>query len=83
MGVWIETRTTSLSATRLTSHTLRGCVDWNFDLDADVEAALRHTLRGCVDWNGIAAEIERDMISHTLRGCVDWNLRTWTSWRTP
>ena len=33
------------------SHTLRGCVDWNCKLIDLRKAAKSHTLRGCVDWN--------------------------------
>ena len=37
------------------SHTLRGCVDWNFCWVDDNFLVESHTLRGCVDWN-LAAE---------------------------
>ena len=33
------------------SHTLRGCVDWNFFSPTGASGANSHTLRGCVDWN--------------------------------
>ena len=55
------------------SHTLRGCVDWNWN-------ALIFPTRGfvtpCVGvWIETARKIgERNRrTSHTLRGCVDWN----------
>ena len=38
-----------------TSHTLRGCVDWNNLTDKEIHPDLRHTLRGCVDWNSPSA----------------------------
>ena len=34
-----------------TSHTLRGCVDWNSNKEVDIGDYSGHTLRGCVDWN--------------------------------
>ena len=34
-----------------TSHTLRGCVDWNVNINYIWPASNSHTLRGCVDWN--------------------------------
>ena len=33
------------------SHTLRGCVDWNWCKKPQESRHLCHTLRGCVDWN--------------------------------
>ena len=33
------------------SHTLRGCVDWNFIPVMRKKHCRCHTLRGCVDWN--------------------------------
>ena len=33
------------------SHTLRGCVDWNFQDGEHTFRIKSHTLRGCVDWN--------------------------------
>ena len=35
----------------IASHTLRGCVDWNFDNANTWDPEPGHTLRGCVDWN--------------------------------
>ena len=32
-------------------HTLRGCVDWNNDVEIKFSGNVCHTLRGCVDWN--------------------------------
>ena len=32
-------------------HTLRGCVDWNIDINYTRPTSNSHTLRGCVDWN--------------------------------
>ena len=33
------------------SHTLRGCVDWNIPMIIIYNIVNGHTLRGCVDWN--------------------------------
>ena len=35
------------------SHTLRGCVDWNYRIFTMSVHKPCHTLRGCVDWNTI------------------------------
>ena len=35
------------------SHTLRGCVDWNWCKKPQESRHLCHTLRGCVDWNSL------------------------------
>ena len=70
-----------------TSHTLRGCVDWNLAYQKIYYDFYSHTLRGCVDWNlSINAQLTLHH-SHTLRGCVDWNLWNVTflrcGWVTP
>ena len=44
-----------------TSHTLRGCVDWNRNNFAEDLNILSHTLRGCVDWNNVDPEEEEDI----------------------
>ena len=68
---------TSLS--HRSSHTLRGCVDWNWSYYYLWLRCRGHTLRGCVDWNC------RDMIKHkklNVTPCVgvwietDWFTRT-------
>ena len=51
VGVWIETLSVSQNWRALTSHTLRGCVDWNMEASEVDNLPLSHTLRGCVDWN--------------------------------
>ena len=57
------------------SHTLRGCVDWNF---IDIVKATGTAVTPCV---GVWIETcksciyETDNRCHTLRGCVDWNRR--------
>ena len=61
-------------ATILWSHTLRGCVDWNFCTTLENLQKRSHTLRGCVDWNIKETVTKSTVKSHTLRGCVDWNL---------
>ena len=43
--------TSYLSLKPRASHTLRGCVDWNNNIDKSGDMLLSHTLRGCVDWN--------------------------------
>ena len=55
------------------SHTLRGCVDWNYPGGFWLRTDRRHTLRGCVDWNLYLSLDNCRVWSHTLRGCVDWN----------
>ena len=56
MGVWIETFSIVICRIRSSSHTLRGCVDWNFTIIMLSVCAGGHTLRGCVDWNFIVRE---------------------------
>ena len=51
VGVWIETIGMQTQYRCELSHTLRGCVDWNWYWASLRLAALGHTLRGCVDWN--------------------------------
>ena len=55
------------------SHTLRGCVDWNYNIKKIQEQSSGHTLRGCVDWNFRVNSWFNLTLGHTLRGCVDWN----------
>ena len=55
------------------SHTLRGCVDWNYSYLDLSHLRSRHTLRGCVDWNLTSYTRSLVICCHTLRGCVDWN----------
>ena len=57
----------------LRSHTLRGCVDWNFEVNDKAVMGWGHTLRGCVDWNKNNTNLSGTAGGHTLRGCVDWN----------
>ena len=56
-------------------HTLRGCVDWNFNRGIVAAFQICHTLRGCVDWNSQKLSWYEKEQRHTLRGCVDWNPR--------
>ena len=56
-------------------HTLRGCVDWNININNTRPTSNSHTLRGCVDWNSNIIEPHWAPACHTLRGCVDWNCR--------
>ena len=74
VGVWIETIQV-LNSIYLKSHTLRGCVDWNWVILGTEVSADGHTLRGCVDWNILYTCFnDKHNTSHTLRGCVDWNI---------
>ena len=41
----------SSAGSPLWSHTLRGCVDWNYKKIERGDELYCHTLRGCVDWN--------------------------------
>ena len=76
MGVWIETEQGQFAYQAGQSHTLRGCVDWNWVIAALAVLDLSsHTLRGCVDWNININYTRPAANSHTLRGCVDWNLK--------
>ena len=55
------------------SHTLYGCVDWNFIDGKLANRLIRHTLYGCVDWNKKKPQKTKLFCCHTLYGCVDWN----------
>ena len=74
VGVWIETKKKFWKYKKNSSrHTLRGCVDWNYDIGESPLMGHCHTLRGCVDWNIIICVYQSPGGGHTLRGCVDWN----------
>ena len=51
VGVWIETFLTKPLKLPKLRHTLRGCVDWNWNRITNTFINFCHTLRGCVDWN--------------------------------
>ena len=51
MGVCIETWSRPTWTRRCASHTLYGCVYWNFFSVELLKLASRHTLYGCVYWN--------------------------------
>ena len=54
------------------SHTLRGCVDWNFLLLMLIIVTLVTPYVGV--WIETDFQVARGGAScHTLRGCVDWN----------
>ena len=73
VGVWIETVCRTGHAVLCTSHTLRGCVDWN---STHREVIWIVWVTPCVGvWieTMMADMCWRVKWSHTLRGCVDWN----------
>ena len=67
----------SIHSNNSTSHTLRGCVDWNFGIMILVRI---FAVTPCV---GVWIETYYGRImfilkkGHTLRGCVDWNSVIW------
>ena len=71
VGVWIET---SLYVNRSidSSHTLRGCVDWNF---FEQIGHIPTSVTPCVGvWiETPVPDFPNFCLCHTLRGCVDWN----------
>ena len=73
VGVWIETCMLPSVTFVVVCHTLRGCVDWNIDIEKSTISRRSHTLRGCVDWNTWNIVKVYKKSCHTLRGCVDWN----------
>ena len=56
-------------------HSLRGSVDWNFELKKYTALQIGHSLRGSVDWNLWAQSRLWTESCHSLRGSVDWNRR--------
>ena len=72
MGVWIETCWLPWFDTAYTSHTLRGCVDWNSYMRSII---LSQHVTPCVGvWiETVSLTRKSTEWSHTLRGCVDWN----------
>ena len=71
-GVWIETFGNMQKSWLVESHTLYGCVDWNWPDTSTDRSWTSHTLYGCVDWN-ILVQSKQIPSCHTLYGCVDWN----------
>ena len=57
------------------SHSLVGCVDWNFIASPLAKTVgVSHSLVGCVDWNDQpSGQYVKSAESHSLVGCVDWN----------
>ena len=79
VGVWIETVLEIVIRLLISGHTLRGCVDWNFEKGCDF---VEDEVTPCVGvW--IETCYGRVMFilkkGHTLRGCVDWNVPQNTS----
>ena len=72
VGVWIETKIQVWGWSGIESHTLRGCVDWNFTL---CNLYYWPRVTPCVGvWIETSLYVNRSIdSSHTLRGCVDWN----------
>jgi len=69
-GVWIETYTHMVYEIASSSHTPRGCVDWNLLAYALHLAQGSHTPRGCVDWNyEMIFRILQTCGSHPTRVC--------------
>ena len=50
-GAWIEIGTFLLMSTYILRRSLRGSVDWNYDLEWKEQRQLGRSLRGSVDWN--------------------------------
>ena len=77
VGVWIETKRYKWYKRTGKSHTLRGCVDWNYPIWCITRSVGRsHPAWVC----GLKLSFQRRYLSkkcHTLRGCVDWNLLIW------
>ena len=57
VGVWIETAIKDVAYFDELGHTLRGCVDWNFEKVIIADVSKSHTLRGCVDWNNVYGDM--------------------------
>ncbi len=66
-----------------TSHTLRGCVDWNWFTIKEAFITSGHTLRGCVDWNPLSnIKYNRHLVTpyvgvwiETNQGLSSWMVR--------
>ena len=60
-----------------TSHTLRGCVDWNPFKTTSPIAISCHTLRGCVDWNNreIAIRCDRRRVTPCVGVWIETNVQ--------
>ena len=73
VGVWIETTSKMCHLKYTPSHTLRGCVDWNF-LYIQLSTWRLESHPSWVCGLKLFYYINTlDIKSHTLRGCVDWN----------
>ena len=73
VGVWIETLFRHARGCSC-CHTLRGCVDWNYE---DFVIPSLSDVTPCVGvWieTFYSRKSNNVLYSHTLRGCVDWNL---------
>ena len=79
VGVWIETTSKMCHLKYTPSHTLRGCVDWNF-LYIQLSTWRLESHPSWVCGLKLFYYINTlDIKSHTLRGCVDWNSTTFAS----
>ena len=76
VGVWIETKTAHGRSSPTLGHTLRGCVDWNFNLDVSDVRPVSHPSWVCGLKLRIPLDNMKPVFGHTLRGCVDWNIRS-------
>ena len=81
VGVWIETVLPWQIKCCVESHTLCGCVDWNFFCKVLQDETKSHTLCGCVDWNNVVQSKPRKArMSHPMWVC---GLKHWNNlWKT-